>query len=101
MTKSELEKNRNEDSLKLMVSKLNHRLEKIHLGGGERKIAKQHEKGKLTARERIDYLTDDDKPVFEIGAFAGYEMYEEHGGCPAGGVVAVVAYVRGRQQTPF
>ena len=97
MTKAEIEKNRNEDSLKLMVSKLNRYLEKIHLGGGERKIAKQHAKGKLTARERIDYLVDEDKPTFEIGAFAGHGMYEEHGGCPAGGVVAVVGYVRGRQ----
>lgn len=97
MTNKEIEKNRNEDSLKLMVSKVNRRLEKIHLGGGERKIAKQHDRGKMTARERVAYLVDDDKPTFEVGAFAGYEMYEEHGGCPAGGVVTVIGYVRGRQ----
>ncbi len=97
MAKENIEQNKNEDDFKLMVSKMNHRLEKIHLGGGEAKIAKQHKKGKLTARERIEYLLDEGKPHYEIGAFAGYEMYEEYGGAPAGGVVVVVGYVRGRQ----
>ena len=63
------------------------RLEKIRMGGGEKRIKKQHDQGKLTARERIQYLTDEDSHFFEIGAFAGYEMHEEYGGCPAGGVV--------------
>ena len=71
---------------------MNRKLDKIKLGGGEKKIAKQHAKGKMTARERINYLIDADKPVFEIGAFAGYNMYKEYGGCPAGGVV-IVLYV--------
>ena len=97
MEKKDIETNRSEDNLKLMVSKLNHRLEKIHLGGGEAKIAKQHKRGKLTARERIDFLVDKDKPTYELGAFAGYEMYEEYGGCPGGGVVVVIGYVSGRQ----
>ncbi len=97
MEKKDIETNRSEDNLKLLVSKLNHRLEKIHLGGGEAKIAKQHKRGKLTARERIDFLVDKAKPKYELGAFAGYEMYEEYGGCPGGGVVVVVAYVSGRQ----
>jgi len=66
-------------------------------GGGEKKIAKHKAKGKLTARERIDYLTDDDSEFIELGAFAGFEMYEEHGGCPGGGVVTGLGYISGRQ----
>ncbi|MCU7548080.1 acyl-CoA carboxylase subunit beta [Chitinophagaceae bacterium LB-8] len=75
----------------------NERLEKIRLGGGKNAIAKQKEKGKLTARERINYLIDEGSSFTEIGAFAGFEMYEEQGGCPAGGTVAGVGYVSGRQ----
>src|SRR5215203_5967109 len=73
------------------------KLKKIYEGGGQKAIVKQKEKNKLTARERIDYLIDKDKPFIEIGAFAGYKMYEEQGGCPAGGTVAGVGYVSGRQ----
>jgi 3-methylcrotonyl-CoA carboxylase beta subunit len=73
------------------------KLKKIYLGGGEKAIAKQKEKSKLTARERIDYLIDKGSNFIEIGAFAGYEMYAEQGGCPAGGTVAGVGYVSGRQ----
>lgn len=72
-------------------------LEKIKLGGGKKAIDKQHEKNKLTPRERIEYLCDEDKPFIEIGAFAGYNMYAEQGGCPAGGTVAGIGYVSGRQ----
>jgi acetyl-CoA carboxylase carboxyltransferase component len=72
-------------------------LEKIHEGGGSKKIEKQHAKGKMTARERVDYLLDDASSFLEIGAFAGYEMYEEHGGCPGGGVVTGIGKVQGRQ----
>ncbi|HFC01039.1 MAG TPA: acyl-CoA carboxylase subunit beta, partial [Phaeodactylibacter sp.] len=96
-SKKELEKRKNEDAYKLAISKMNSRLEKIYLGGGEKKIAKQHSKGKLTARERIEHLTDEDSYFFEIGAFAGYEMYKEYGGCPAGGVITGIGYVSGRQ----
>jgi acetyl-CoA carboxylase carboxyltransferase component len=92
-----LEAEKNTDALKLAVSGLNRRLEKIYEGGGPKRIEKLHKEGKLTARERIDYLLDKDKPRIEVGAFAGYEMYAEHGGCPAGGVVVVIGYVRGRQ----
>lgn len=92
----DLEKNKNEDHLKLMVSDLKQKLEKIALGGGQKKIAKQHEQGKLTARERIAYLLDNNRPQIEIGAFAGWGMYSEHGGCPSGGVVVVMGYVSGR-----
>ena len=73
------------------------RLEKIMLGGGKAAIEKQHEKNKLTARERIQYLIDEGSAFIEIGAFAGFEMYEEQGGCPAGGTVAGIGYVSGRQ----
>ncbi|MCX7728236.1 MAG: acyl-CoA carboxylase subunit beta [Bacteroidia bacterium] len=97
LKKDDIEFNKNEDAMRLAVSNLNLVLNKIYLGGGKDKIAKQHEQGKMTARERIEYLLDKDKPSFEIGALAGYEMYEEHGGCPAGGVVVVLGYVSGKQ----
>ncbi|MCH8555621.1 MAG: acyl-CoA carboxylase subunit beta [Schleiferiaceae bacterium] len=96
MTKEQIAQNQNEDHLKLLVSDMKRRLAKIHEGGGKKKLTKQHEQGKLTARERVEFLLDNDKPVIEIGAFAGYGMYEEHGGCPAGGVVVVIGYVKGR-----
>ncbi|MFT5167366.1 MAG: 3-methylcrotonyl-CoA carboxylase beta subunit [Saprospiraceae bacterium] len=97
MPKQDLEKNKNEDELKLAISKMNHRLDKIYLGGGQQKIDKQHSAGKMTVRERIAYLIDKDSQLIEIGAFAGYDMYTEYGGCPAGGVVVVIGYVSGRQ----
>ena len=77
--------NINEDAMKLSYSKVRQRLEKIFEGGGRKAIEKQRERNKLTARERITHLCDDDKPFVEIGAFAGFEMYAEQGGCPAGG----------------
>ena len=93
----DIEKNKNEDAMKLLVARMEQRLQQIYLGGGKNKLEKQRSEGKMTARERIEYLRDKDKPVIEIGAFTGYGMYEEHGGCPAGGVAIVIAYVRGRQ----
>ncbi|AFL97085.1 acyl-CoA carboxylase subunit beta [Ornithobacterium rhinotracheale] len=89
--------NKREDENKLALSDLRRKIAKIHQGGGEKKIEKLHAKGKLTARERIDYLLDDDAESIEIGTFAGYEMYPEHGGCPAGGVVVKIGYVSGKQ----
>ena len=80
-----------------LVEKLNDKLSKIQEGGGKKAIAKQKEKNKLTARERIGYLIDKNSEFVEIGAFAGYGMYEAEGGCPAGGTVAGVGYVSGRQ----
>ena len=85
--------NKNEDQIKMMISSLNKKLDKIYLGGGTEKINKQKLKGKLTARERIDLLLDDDLSSIEIGALAGYQMYEQHGGCPAGGVVVKMGYI--------
>jgi 3-methylcrotonyl-CoA carboxylase beta subunit len=96
-TSLHLETEKNADAFKLAVSSLNRRLEKIHEGGGAKRIERLHKEGKMTARERIDYLLDSGSPRIEVGAFAGHEMYAEHGGCPAGGVVVVIGYVRGRQ----
>ena len=89
--------NKNEDVNKLMLSELKKRLVKVALGGGKVKIKKQHAQGKMTARERIDYLLDPKSKSIEIGAFVGEGMYEEHGGCPAGGVVIKMGYVSGKQ----
>lgn len=83
--------------MKQALFQLRNRYQKIVIGGGLKSIEKQHEKNKLTARERIAYLIDKDSTFFEIGAFAGYEMYEEYGGCPAAGTVAGIGYVSGRQ----
>jgi len=92
-----IEFNKNEDSLKLLWSEVKKKLHKIEEGGGKKAIEKQREKNKLTPRERIEYLRDSDKPFVEIGAFAGYGMYPEYGGCPAGGTVAGIGYVSGKQ----
>jgi 3-methylcrotonyl-CoA carboxylase beta subunit len=92
-----LDEEKNIDFLKLAVSKTNRFLEKIYQGGGAKRIEKLHAEGKMTARERIDYLLDPKKPRLEIGAFAGHDMYVQEGGCPAGGVVVVIGYIRGRQ----
>ncbi len=89
--------NRNEDWMKLMLSEMKQRMEKIALGGGKKAIEKQKERNKLTARERIEYLCDKNQPFIEIGAFAGFDMYQAEGGCPAGGTVAGVGYISGRQ----
>jgi acetyl-CoA carboxylase carboxyltransferase component len=92
-----IEFNKNEDEMKLAYSQVRQHMEKIKLGGGKKSIEKQREKNKLTARERIEYLIDKNSSFIEIGAFAGFEMYEEVGGCPAGGTVAGLGYVSGRQ----
>ncbi|MBL7828347.1 MAG: acyl-CoA carboxylase subunit beta, partial [Saprospiraceae bacterium] len=92
-----LEAEKNADFMRLAVSDLKQQLAGIELGGGKKRIDKLHTEGKMTARERIDYLLDKDSPRLEIGAYAGYGMYEEHGGCPAGGVVVMIGYVRKRQ----
>jgi len=89
--------NKNEDVLKQSLSEMRQRLEKLYEGGGKKAIEKQHQQNKLTPRERIDYLIDKESNFIEIGAFAGYDMYAEQGGCPAGGTVAGVGYVSGRQ----
>lgn len=97
ITQKELEINKNDDEMRLKISALEKTLSKIYEGGGKKRIDKLHEQGKLTARERIDLLLDPNTERVEIGALAGYEMYPEHGGCPAGGVVIVIGYVSGKQ----
>ena len=92
-----LEFNKNEDENKLLVSELRSRLAKVKKGGGDKRISKQHEKGKLTARERVDYLIDVNSNFLEIAAFAGEDMYQEVGGCPSGGVITGIGYVNKRQ----
>jgi 3-methylcrotonyl-CoA carboxylase beta subunit len=97
MNAETLDFNKNEDALRGAVSGWRTRLEKIMLSGGKAAVEKQHAKNKLTARERIQYLIDEAPAFIEIGAFAGFEMYEEQGGCPAGGTVAGIGYISGRQ----
>ena len=92
-----LEFNKNDDKMRLLISEMKRKHATVSLGGGKKKIEKQHAKGKLTARERIDYLKDTDANFLEIGAFVGEGMYEEYGGCPSGGVVAGITYVKDRQ----
>lgn len=95
--KVDLEFNKNEDAYKTLIANLNHRLAKIYEGGGKKSAAKQKEKNKLLARERVAYLLDKDTPQIEIGAFAAEGMYEKEGGCPGAGVVVVIGYIEGRQ----
>mgnify|MGYP000701501949 FL=1 len=89
--------NKNEDALKLLLSEVKRREAILAKGGGSVKLQKQRDQGKLTARERVEALVDADKSCLELGIFAGDGMYEEYGGCPAGGVVVVLAYVKGTQ----
>jgi 3-methylcrotonyl-CoA carboxylase beta subunit len=89
--------NKNEDHNKLLVSDLKSKLAVVKLGGGKKRIEKLHADGKMTARERIDYLLDENQDNIEIGAFVGDGMYAEHGGCPSGGVVVKIGYIRGKQ----
>jgi 3-methylcrotonyl-CoA carboxylase beta subunit len=89
--------NKNEDALKLLLSEVKRREAILAKGGGSVKLQKQRDQGKLTARERVEALVDADKTCLELGIFAGDGMYEEYGGCPAGGVVVVLAYVKGTQ----
>jgi acetyl-CoA carboxylase carboxyltransferase component len=89
--------NINEDYNKLLVSDMLQKFAKVKLGGGQKRIDKLHAEGKMTARERIDYLLDDNAKSIEIGGFVGDGMYEEHGGCPSGGVVVKIGYIKGKQ----
>jgi len=89
--------NKNEDHNKLLLSDLKKRLAKVKLGGGEKSIEKHRSKGKMTARDRVDYLLDAKAKSIEIGAFAGEGMYEQYGGCPSGGVVIKMGYIKGKQ----
>lgn len=89
--------NKNEDNMRLLASEVRQKKEKIKEGGGKSRMAKLHEQGKLSARERVERLIDEGTTFYEFGIFAGYDMYPEEGGCPAGGVVTGIGYVSGRQ----
>ena len=89
--------NKREDHNKLLLSKLEIKLKKVYLGGGQKRIDALHDKGKLSARERIDYLLDNDRDSIEIGALAGDGMYQEEGGCPSGGVIVKIGFISGKQ----
>ena len=91
---ADLDFNKNDDKMRLLISEMKRKHAQVALGGGKKKIEKQHAKGKLTARERIDYLKDSDANFFEIGTFVGDGMYAEYGGCPSGGVVAGMTYIK-------
>ena len=93
----DLEMNKNENQFRQLLDELKHRAKITKTGGGQKKIDEQHKRGKLTARERVDYLIDKNSVFLEIGLFAGDGMYEEHGGCPSAGVIAGIGYVAGRQ----
>ncbi len=97
ISKAELTFNKNEDINRQLCSELRKKWGKVALGGGEKRIAKHKAKGKMTARERIEYLTDKNSEFLEIGAFAGEGMYEEYGGCTSAGVITGIGYVKGRQ----
>lgn len=97
MDQQQLENNKNEDAMRMAISTMKQRLGVIEQGGGKKSLEKVRQRGKLTARERIQYLVDKDSTFTEIGAFAAYDMYEEYGGCPAAGTVGGIGYVSGRQ----
>ena len=97
MPKQNIEQNKNEDHMRLLITDMKRKMAKVALGGGQKKIEKHHAKGKLTARERINLLLDKDRDQIEIGGFAGDGMYEEYGGCPSGGVVIKIGYIHGKQ----
>ena len=97
ISEKELAFNFNEDQMRMKISALDQELAKIYKGGGNERIKKLHDSGKLTARERIDLLLDPESERFEIGALAGFGMYKEHGGCPSGGVVIVIGYIKKKQ----
>lgn len=96
MSKTELAFEKNVDQFKQLIYQLQNKDKKTKTGGGEKKIEEQHKKGKLTARERVKYLTDEGSEFLEIGLFAGEGMYKEQGGCPSAGVVTGIGYIKGR-----
>ncbi|MDO9594792.1 MAG: carboxyl transferase domain-containing protein [Lutibacter sp.] len=89
--------NKNEDFNKLQLAALKKKLVNVYKGGGEKRTEKHKDNGKLTARERIEYLFDAKSDSIEIGALVGDGMYEEHGGCPSGGVIVKIGYIKGKQ----
>jgi 3-methylcrotonyl-CoA carboxylase beta subunit len=87
---------RRDEHHRALLAAWREKVEAIHMGGGPRRREREHERGKLTARERIARLVEDGREFFEVGLFAGYGMYEEEGGCPAAGTVMGLGRVEGR-----
>lgn len=79
-----------------LVARLSEKAARIKLGGGEARIRREHDRGKLTARERVSRLIDDEGSWFEFGLFAADGMYAEEGGCPAAGVICGLGRINGR-----
>ena len=94
--KENLNFNMNEDNMKLLLANLKSKRAETHLGGGKKRIDKLKSQGKMTARERIDFLLDKGSRRIEIGEFAGEGMYPDHGGCPSGGVIVMMGYIKNR-----
>ncbi|REJ96830.1 MAG: acyl-CoA carboxylase subunit beta [Planctomycetota bacterium] len=84
-------------SLSELAADFRQQEEQIALGGGPKSIERQHAKGRLTARERIERLVDPDTPRLELGLWSAWQMYGEYGGAPGAGVVAVIGTVAGRR----
>ena len=88
-----LEKEINEDALKMAWANLQERIRKIKQGGGKSRLKRLSEQGKLSARERINKLVDNPDDVYEVGILAAEKMYTEYGGCPSAGVVVVIGHI--------
>ena len=88
-----LEKEINQDALKMAWANLQERIRKIKQGGGKSRLKKLAGQGKLSARERINKLVDNPNDVYEVGILAAEKMYEEYGGCPSAGVVVVIGHI--------
>ena len=84
------------DTAPVDLSRLRALRDQIALGGGQKRIDREHQRGKLTARERVAKLLDDPSQFLELGTFAAHGMYEEEGGCPAAGTVMGFGRIAGR-----
>ena len=91
-----LEEEKNKDAIKIAWAALEAKVRKNKLGGGKERLKKLEEKGKLSARKRINLLVDNPDEVLEIGVLAAENMYSEYGGCPSAGVVVVIGKVAGK-----
>ena len=92
-----LEQEKNKDFIKMAWAKIEERVRSIKLGGGKSSLKKLKEQGKLSARERINYLVDDTNEIFEVGVLAAENMYDEYGGCPSAGVIVVISKISGKR----
>ncbi len=93
---TDIEFNKNEDHNRELMRKLEGKLDAVSFGGGAKSIENHKSKGKMLARERIEYLLDDKYDFLEVGALAADEMYKEQGGCPSAGVVTGIGRVSGK-----